>query len=263
MGTNSKRPMCPCCSKPTRTCLCNRFKTPILENAVAVTILQHILEKDHPLNSARIAILGLQNLSVEWISDVNFQAHFDIRMFRENDLGKDGENSRQESCLNFGIEKHGVISSFNRKMVLVNGKEKVDFDHLVDERFPVDAFEKGFVVKKVHEREFDGESVNVESEMEVPAGSVLLFPSEKAIGPEEIDFEVKNLIVLDGTWAKAKRMYNENPWLKSLPHLKLDLDKAEFAVGENSEALDGLLDVFASMVGDQRRCKDERLSTED
>ncbi|KAL6572493.1 hypothetical protein OROMI_013451 [Orobanche minor] len=110
-------------------------------------------------------------------------------------------------------------------VVGVNRKEKVDFDDLVDERFRVDAFEKGFVVKKVHEREIDGESVNVESEMEVPAGSVLLFPSEKAIDSEEIDFEMKNLIVLDGTWAKSKRMYNENPWLKSFSHLKLDLDK--------------------------------------
>lgn len=291
MGTNSKRPMCPSCSKPARICLCNRFKTPILDNAVAVTILQHILEKDHPLNSTRIAVLGLKNLSVERVSDVNFQAHFDIRVFREDGQGKDrfliDESSRQESCLSFSIEKHGVISCFNRKIMVVSGKEKADFDHLVDERFPVDAFEKGFVVKKVHEREFDGESVNVESEMEVPAGSVLLFPSEKAVGPEEIDFEVRNLIVLDGTWAKAKRMYNENPWLKSLPHLKLDLNKLSLygevrnqpkagylstiesivyalkAVGENPNGLDGLLDVFASMVGDQRRCKDERLGTED
>lgn len=243
------------------------------------------------MNSTRIAILGLKNVSVEWISDVNFQAHFDIRVFGEDGQCKNGflidETSRDLSGLNFSIEKHGVISCFDRKMLGVNGKQKVEFDQLVDERFRVDAFEKGFVVKKVHEREFDGESVNVESEMEVPAGSVLLFPSEKAVGPEEINFEVRNLIVLDGTWAKAKRMYNENPWLKSLPHLKLDLDKLSLygevrnqpkagylstiesivyalkAVGKNPEGLDGLLDVFASMVGDQRRCKDERLSTED
>ncbi|KAL1811470.1 hypothetical protein ACET3Z_021535 [Daucus carota] len=289
MGTSSKRPMCPSCSKPTRICLCNRFKTPILDNSVAVTILQHILEKDHPLNSTRIAVLGLKNLGVEWVSDVNFQAHFDIRVFREEGEGKDGVFIDESSgkSVNFSIGKHGVISSFNREMVLVNGKENVGFDGFVDSRFMVDAFEKGFVVKKVHEREFDGESVNVESEMEVPAGSVLLFPSEKAVGPEEIDFEVRNLIVLDGTWAKAKRMYKENPWLKSLPHLKLDLDKLSLygevrnqpragylstiesivyalkALGENSEGLDGMLDVFASMVGDQRRCKDERLSMAD
>lgn len=34
---------------------------------------------------------------------------------------------------------------------------------------------------------------------------------------------VNNLIVLNGTWAKAKRIYKENPWLRILPHMKLDL----------------------------------------
>ncbi|KAJ4982051.1 hypothetical protein NE237_032888 [Protea cynaroides] len=39
---------------------------------------------------------------------------------------------------------------------------------------------------------------------------------------EWVDFEVKHLVVLDGTWRKANRMYHENPWLKLLPHLQLD-----------------------------------------
>ncbi|PHT43917.1 hypothetical protein CQW23_17942 [Capsicum baccatum] len=80
----------------------------------------------------------------------------------------------------------------------------------------------------------------------------------------------------------AKRMYNENPWLKMLPHVRLDVEKLSLysevrrqpkagylstiesivyalkAVGEeNSKGLDHLLDVFESMVVDQRRCKDE------
>ncbi|KAM3222818.1 hypothetical protein T459_20781 [Capsicum annuum] len=77
-------------------------------------------------------------------------------------------------------------------------------------------------------------------------------------------------------------MYNENPWLKMLPHVRLDVEKLSLysevrrqpkagclstiesivyalkAVGEeNSKGLDHLLDVFESMVVDQRRCKDE------
>ena len=123
-----------------------------------------------------------------------------------------------------------------------------------------------------------------EFEIKVPPGSVLLFPSERAVRIEANNFEVKNLIVLDGTWAKAKRMYSENPWLKLLPHLKLDLDELSLysevrhqpktgclstiesivyalkALGEDPDKLDGLLEVFKTMVGDQRQCKDERLS---
>lgn len=123
-----------------------------------------------------------------------------------------------------------------------------------------------------------------EFDITVPPGSVLLFPSEESFGIEALTFEVKNLIALDGTWAKAKRMYKQNPWLKLLPHIRLDIQelslyaevrhqpKAAFlstiesivyalkGVGEEPDGLDGLLDVFRSMVGHQRRCKDERLS---
>ncbi|GFZ04919.1 DTW domain-containing protein [Actinidia rufa] len=139
----------------------------------------------------------------------------------------------------------------------------------------------GFVVKKWKSTE---RQEIEEFEIRVPSGSVLLFPSERSVGIEAIDFEVKNLIVLDGTWAKAKRVYSENPWLKLLPHVKLDLGKMSLygevrnqpragylstiesivhalkAVGDETDGLENLLEVFESMVGDQRRCKDERLS---
>lgn len=314
--STSKRPMCPSCTKPTRLCLCNRMTTSILENSVAVTILQHSLEKNHPLNSTRIATLGLKNLNLEWVSDVNFEAQFDIHMLQQNcqvgaatsieknagfcgiqnhkssDLlvdSKRGQFSRYQqerntSCFTFTIEKYGVISSFNNQLVSINGKQKVSFDNLLASMAPLDDFSKGFIVKKFQKRQSDVGIDCEEFEMEVPPGSVLLFPSEKSVSVGEINFEVTNLIVLDGTWAKARRVYNENPWLKLLPHLRLDLDKLSLysevrhqpragylstiesivyalkAVGENPEGLDGLLDVFASMIGDQRRCKDERLS---
>lgn len=93
------------------------------------------------------------------------------------------------------------------------------------------------------------------------------------------------MIVLDGTWAKANRLYNENPWLRVLPCVKLDINKMSLfsevrqqpkpgylstiesivyaleALGEreNLEGLHNLLNVFESMVEDQRRCKNERL----
>nr|GMD53208.1 DTW domain-containing protein [Ipomoea batatas] len=297
---SAKRPMCPSCSKPTRLCLCTRLKTPRLHNSVAVTILQHSLEKNHPLNSTRIASIALENLSVIPVSDVNFQAEFSICLLSSNpemgvaNLDESGGGCRdvmkQSDCSvdlkpssevisDSKIEKQGRIASFQDCWKVENG----DFDHLLGCREAVSDLGKGFVVKKLQRNiEFEEKE---EFEIAVPAGSVLLFPSEKSGGIEGLDFEVKNLIVLDGTWAKAKRMYNENPWLKLLPHLKLDMDRLSLygevrhqprqgclstiesivyalkAVGEEDlEGLDGLLDVFASMVGDQRRCKDERLN---
>lgn len=384
----SKRSICPSCSKPTRLCLCNRIQDPGLENSVSVTILQHSLERNHPLNSTRIAKLGLKNVTVATVFDVNFEARFDIRLtescqesvddgfglkgenviglkckkfkkgFEEEDsslidVNKDcclrndmsgmldansylkcsnvvsdfdglvsvqetegnGENgtfaSETRCCSLFGksylghkaisyggygdptiavtISKYGVISGLVCNWVLTDC-QKPNFDQIVGSQVALDALEKGFVVKKMEKRELDG---NMESEeyeeyeLEVSPGSVLLFPSENAVGVDDLKamyFEVKNLIVLDGTWSKAKRMYKENPWLKLLPHLKLDLDKMSLygevrhqpkagylstiesivytlmALGDNTEGLNNLLDVFESMVGDQRRCKGERLS---
>ncbi|KAM3222819.1 hypothetical protein P3L10_022089 [Capsicum annuum] len=81
---HTKRPMYPTCSKPTRFCLCTRLKTPCLENSIAVTILQHSLEKNHPLNSTRIASIGLKILSVISVFDVNYEAEFVIQFLNSN-----------------------------------------------------------------------------------------------------------------------------------------------------------------------------------
>lgn len=286
---HSKRPMCPSCSKPTRLCLCTRLKIPCLQNSVAVTILQHSLEKKHPLNSTRIASIGLQNLSVISVSDVNYEAQFLIRFLNSNlEIGshildektplliKDS-NFDSNADVSFTIEKYGANCPIQNQ----------DLNKLFGSKATIDDIRKGILVKKLQRKPLNGSSEYQELEefeVAVPLGSVLLFPSENSISVEEIDFEVKNLIVLDGTWAKAKRMYNENPWLKVLPHVKLDVEKLSLysevrhqpkagylstiesivyalkAVGkEDSEGLDHLLDVFESMVGDQRRCKDDRL----
>ncbi|CAN4104034.1 unnamed protein product [Withania somnifera] len=296
---HTKRPMCPSCSKPARFCLCTRLKTPCLENSVAVTILQHSLEKKHPLNSTRIASIGLQNLNVVSVSDVNYEAEFVIRLLSSNlemgaqNLDENGtsinikdSNFDSNAAVSFTIGKYGAIcSSQNQDLNKPPSKQSLAEMHA--SRAGIDDIRKGLLVKKLQRKLLDGsnEFQEVEEfEVSVPSGSVLLFPSENSIGTQEIDFEVKNLIVLDGTWAKAKRMYNENPWLKMLPHVKLDIEKLSLysevrrqpragylstiesivyalkAVGEkDSEELDHLLDVFESMVGDQRRCKDENL----
>uniref|UniRef100_A0A2P2K7E0 tRNA-uridine aminocarboxypropyltransferase n=1 Tax=Rhizophora mucronata TaxID=61149 RepID=A0A2P2K7E0_RHIMU len=407
--SNSKRPTCGGCSKPIRFCLCTRFRNMGLENKVRVTILQHSLERKHPLNSAKIAKLGLRNVTVVTVSDVNFDARFVIqslepgqgqnwwessgfdpavevsdtpkRKFEDTgglssgreDMGV-GEFEAYGKCLKgesrdlddsnggvisvqkldllvscgsvleekiekcesrtnecFGgessfdrdvpstsnevpldgnddvkhllhavnepvitatIGKHGVINDLNSKwMPQIHWQRRAKFDNIFSSQVAVDALAKGFIVKKLQKRQLS-RSLDLEEYEEfalwIPPGSVLLFPSEKAVGVDKLEamhFDVKNLIVLDGTWAKARRMYEENPWLSLLPHLKLDLNKLSLysdvrhqpkagylstiesivyalkAVGDEPEGLGNLLDVFESMVADQRRCKDERLST--
>ncbi|XP_012070797.1 uncharacterized protein LOC105632938 [Jatropha curcas] len=327
--SNSKRPTCPSCSKPYRLCLCTRIQNPGLDNKVSVTVLQHSLERKHPLNSVRIAKLGLRNVNVVTVSDVNFDASFIIRLLESNSggwesLNLDGVLDRKEnqkrkiedidgSCsvaVNMGkgysdeepvifatIGKCGEMNELEsiwKWKPQVHPQENSNFDQILASKGAINDLEKGFIVKKLQRKQSNGSSTDMEEyeefELVIPSGSVLLFPSEKAVGVDELlqemNIGVKNLIVLDGTWAKAKRMYMENPWLRILPHLKLNLDKLSLysevrsqpkagclssiesivyalkAVGDNPEGLDSLLDVFESMVGDQRRCKDERLRKE-
>ncbi|HOX43857.1 MAG TPA: tRNA-uridine aminocarboxypropyltransferase [Myxococcota bacterium] len=53
----------------------------------------------------------------------------------------------------------------------------------------------------------------------LPAGAALLYPAPGArdlasLGPDE---RPAALVVLDGTWSQAKRMFRESPWLQALP----------------------------------------------
>ncbi|KAK4275482.1 hypothetical protein QN277_018555 [Acacia crassicarpa] len=361
----SKRPICPTCSKPTRTCLCSRILTSGIDNPVSVTILQHSLESKHPLNSTRIARLGLRNLNVVTVSDVNLEAQFVIRLTKPDseaglvrndsynlafhqalDIGGNQKSVHDEhasssdskkesnsagkctlkndmktmkssnhvvdsklsvemqdnaeidgttgdSAITVVIGKHGVINSVSHIWRSLTQNQKPSLINIFSCPEACEALSKGFMVKKLQRRKLEG-SINLqdddeecEFEVEVPPGSVLLFPSEKAVDITDldaIDFEIKNLIILDGTWAKARRVYSENPWLNILPHIKLKVDKMSLysevrrepkdgylstiesivhclkALGDNHEGLDNLLDAFESMVGYQRRFKDERLT---
>ncbi|ERN19627.1 uncharacterized protein LOC18448020 [Amborella trichopoda] len=426
----TKRPFCNSCSKPASFCICKRLKTPIIDNPIPITILQHSQEKKHPLNSTRIALLGLKNISVVTVSDIHHQAQFLISPLKpdsnttilgiiskngclpQNHLSKQGfhgptvdkDGGFTSSFIDLQYYKNHLkspeidqITSFSEDGSFENGfmelhlpqdhSEKSDHqsrlekgngygDSLIDHEAPRSQCEKsrvdqtaiftnpkepyfdqttirqsggvtsspvaqnhpnkpdfgnttttdngnfigaftapknlprmqhfdqilptpsakeaissGFVVKRRQIKKLVNDDNGrdefeefQEFEIAIPPGSALLFPSDNAKSFAEIDFEVKHLLVLDGTWGKARRIYYENPWLKLLPHLKLDMKKESLysevrvqpkkgclstiesivcafkALGDNSEGLDELLEVLVSMVGDQRRCKDERLS---
>lgn len=190
------------------------------------------------------------------------------------------EESRSEDLIRICMKKQGVISNVSHSLMLETSVEDPSFAHILASPAAMDVLAKGFVVTKFSEgkREF---------ELEIPPGSALLFPSEESV--KIIDLKVKgrelklrNLIVLDGTWSKARRMYLENPWLKILCcHVKLEMEGTSLyrevrrqpragclstiesivyamkEIGEDPEGLDNMLNVFESMVEDQRRCKDE------
>ncbi|KAG8097505.1 hypothetical protein GUJ93_ZPchr0013g36637 [Zizania palustris] len=455
-----RRPMCGVCAKPLRLCLCGRFRSQPLDTTVGVTILQHAMEANHPLNSTRVARLGLRNLTVAQVTDVNHRARFLLRTLdaaaasgHTSALGPceverldsavlpsgiSGEMGRVFSCArcdhvttgigassNLGVkdvdlgdcshssgesldlgdvpdrigcdlvgaacdvesdfsggegfkfqnmkrngycsDSETLDSSANKKgNSFVNGfngenqhrtqmgvthkvngdltpplvedasefhvaairncscicKENVDVGAASEQGWTVKNMDKCYITYTEKELKIDIEhgvkpkirwlsrgplgqsaalngftvtktqmkkskitrevSVFEEFSISIPPKSALLFPCQRSISIDATDCQVQHLIVLDGTWAKAQRMYHENPWLQLLPHVKLESDGGVSLysevrhepragclstiesivvsmkkLGEDAEGLDDVLDVFKSMIADQRRCKDE------
>lgn len=63
---NPPRPRCDRCQRPSSYCLCAHI--PSLANRTRVLILQHPDEAKHPLNTARLAALGLQDAEL-WVGE--------------------------------------------------------------------------------------------------------------------------------------------------------------------------------------------------
>lgn len=62
----SKRPRCSQCARPTSHCLCAYIK--VVSNRTRVLILQHPDEQKHALNTARLAVLGLEQAEL-WVGE--------------------------------------------------------------------------------------------------------------------------------------------------------------------------------------------------
>lgn len=75
---------------------------------------------------------------------------------------------------------------------------------------------------EVHVLRAQGTSA-VSPEIPLPAGAGLLYPSADAIDigllpPED---RPTDIVVIDGTWSHAHRIYRDNPWIQALPHVKI------------------------------------------
>ncbi|MEO0478242.1 MAG: tRNA-uridine aminocarboxypropyltransferase [Planctomycetota bacterium] len=71
-------------------------------------------------------------------------------------------------------------------------------------------------------RDHTNESLTVDPGSTLVDGTALLFPDPAAPYLDELapDERPQALCVLDGTWAQAKRLFHENPWVRELPRIR-------------------------------------------
>lgn len=80
----------------------------------------------------------------------------------------------------------------------------------------------------------------------------LLFPAEDAeswsvLQTSSFDQSIHCLIILDGTWRKAKRIWHMTPWLQTLPCVCLtDVAKSEYQI--RSSTIEGGVSTLESLV---------------
>lgn len=109
---------------------------------------------------------------------------------------------------------------------------------------------------------------------QLPARTALLYPTAGArdLAAVPDDERPRHLVILDGTWFQAKKIYDAQPWLHALPHVSLTMNapsrygsvrrepKAQYVatleaivqalqiLEPQTRGLDGLLHSFSAMV---------------
>lgn len=68
-----------------------------------------------------------------------------------------------------------------------------------------------------------GTERRVSARLQLPERTALLYPSADAIDLGSLGAAARpqNLLVLDGTWPQARRLFLDNPWLADLDHVRL------------------------------------------
>ncbi|MEM6730662.1 MAG: tRNA-uridine aminocarboxypropyltransferase [Myxococcota bacterium] len=63
----------------------------------------------------------------------------------------------------------------------------------------------------------------VEPPSDLPMGTAVLFPSAESRDLAALDTRERprGLVVLDGTWSQARKLYTRNAWIRELPHVHL------------------------------------------
>lgn len=139
--STGKRRYCEHCKYPIKTCVCSGFSC--VESQVNISILQDPIESKHAKNTARLALLMLENVTVY-----------------------------------VGVTPHDFI--------------------------------------------------DVQSLVQSSKKTLLIYPSDQSIKLMEVQSpeQYQHLILLDGTWRKAKKLWLNNPWLHNLTVCKIEPQKA-------------------------------------
>ncbi|KAG6551608.1 hypothetical protein Mapa_006687 [Marchantia paleacea] len=306
-GSPRKRGFCKRCCKAASHCICDMITSPV-NNRTGIIILQHPLENNHHLGTARIAVVGLRN--VELISVPEDEEQFSTRLrpkvpgSKRQIAGRGGKKaqflSQADPHRKFPSKPPGEPKRQTEATIQVKHEVVRQSERATDNNQVVKMATLG---TKFLEQDVSSIAVPPWINLQPDAG--LLFPSEHAIDLGPIPSECypedshdpesdsilrapssrspSQLIVLDGTWSKAKRIFYENPWLYSLPHYRLPpcnggsrygLIRKEPKPGcmstvesivlalrtlePETEGLDTLLDVFDFMIEDQKRCMGEK-----
>lgn len=70
---------------------------------------------------------------------------------------------------------------------------------------------------------YNGWDESLRCEVPVPADAAILYPHADAVDLEQLPVGERPslLVVLDGTWSHARKLYRDNPWLQRLRHVRL------------------------------------------
>ncbi len=78
--------------------------------------------------------------------------------------------------------------------------------------------------------------------------SLLVFPTENSVSAESARAsQLNTIILLDGTWKKARRLMHLNPWLRELPTFALQPDQPSSYKIRKSPRADGLSTIEAAV----------------
>ncbi|SBS26696.1 DTW domain protein [Marinomonas spartinae] len=67
------------------------------------------------------------------------------------------------------------------------------------------------------------------------SNTILLYPQEESTQESTSLKDIDNVIILDGTWQQARKMYNQSPYLKSFPHYEIQGKVSEYTKRRNQK----------------------------
>jgi len=99
----------------------------------------------------------------------------------------------------------------------------------------------------------DGEVFEAADILEPGHRACCLFPGESSVPlservPDDAAFPLQ-LIVLDGTWSKARRILRLNPWLADLPQVRVELGPSRYVLRKRAPEGGSTLEAVVEALG--------------